>query len=34
MIDETFGLDIRGTIKGVQENGIKGTILNGILKKR
>ena len=34
MIDETFGVDIRGTIKGLQENGVKGTILDGILKKK
>lgn len=34
MVDDTLGLDTRGTIKGLVENGIKGTILNGIGKKR
>lgn len=34
MVDETLGLDTRGTIKGVLENGVKGTILNGIGKKK
>lgn len=33
MVDDTLGLDTRGTIKGVLEKGIKGTILNGIGKK-
>lgn len=33
MVDETLGLDTRGTIKGLLENGVKGTILNGIGKK-
>lgn len=33
MVDDTLGLDTRGTIKGVLENGVKGTILNGIGKK-
>lgn len=33
IIDDTLGLDTRGTIKGVLENGVKGTILNGIGKK-
>lgn len=33
MVDETLGLDTRGTIKGVLENGVKGTILNGIGRK-
>lgn len=34
MVDETLGLDTRGTIKGLLENGVKGTILNGIGKKK
>ena len=34
MIDDTLGLDTRGTIKGVLEQGVKGTILNGIGKKK
>ena len=33
MVDDTLGLDTRGTIKGVLEKGVKGTILNGIGKK-
>ena len=33
MVDETLGLDTRGTIKGVLENGVKSTILNGIGRK-
>ncbi len=34
MVDDTLGLDTRGTIKGVLENGVKGTLLNGIGKKK
>lgn len=34
IVDETLGLDTRGTIKGMLENGVKGTILNGIGKKK
>ena len=34
IVDDTLGLDTRGTIKGVLENGVKGTILNGIAKKK
>lgn len=34
IVDDTLGLDTRNTIKGVLENGVKGTILNGIRKKR
>lgn len=34
MLDETLGLDTRGTIKGVLENGVKGAIFNGIGKKK
>ena len=32
--DETLGFDTRETLKGVLENGVKGTILNGIKKKK
>lgn len=32
VVDKTLGLETRETIKGVFENGIKGTILNGIRK--
>ena len=34
MVDDTLGLDTRWTIKGILENGVKGTILNGISKKK
>ena len=34
MVDDTLGLDTRGIIKGVLEQGVKGTILNGIGKKK
>ena len=34
IVDDTLGLDTRGTIKGVLEHGVKGTILNGIGKKK
>ena len=34
MVDDTLGLDTRGTIKGVLENGVKGVLLNGIGKKK
>ena len=34
MVDDTLGLDTRATIKGVLEQGVKGTILNGIGKKK
>ena len=34
MVDDTLGLDTRATIKGVIEQGVKGTILNGISKKK
>jgi hypothetical protein len=33
MVDDTLGLDTRGTIKGVLEKGTKGTLINGIGKK-
>lgn len=34
IVDDTLGLDTRGTIKGVLENGVKGAIINGIGKKK
>lgn len=34
MVDDTLGLDTRGTIKGILENGVKGALLNGIGKKK
>jgi hypothetical protein len=34
MVDDTLGLDTRGTIKGVLENGVKGVLLNGLGKKK
>ena len=34
IVDDTLGLDTRGTIKGILEKGVKGTILNGIGKKK
>lgn len=34
IVDETFGVDSRGAIKGLVENGIKGTIINGIAKRK
>lgn len=34
MVDDTLGLDTRGTIKGVLENGVKGALWNGIGKKK
>lgn len=34
MVDDTLGVDTRGTIKGVLEQGIKGTLLNGIRKMK
>ncbi len=34
MIDDTLGLDTRGTIRGILEQGLKGTIINGINKKK
>lgn len=34
VVDDTLGLDTRNTIKGVLEHGIKGTLLNGIAKKK
>ncbi|MEE3343095.1 MAG: hypothetical protein VZS44_03295 [Bacilli bacterium] len=32
-VDETLGVDSRGVVKGFLENGIKGTLINGIKKK-
>lgn len=34
MVDDTLGFDTRGAIKGVLENGIKDTLLNGLGKKK
>ncbi len=34
MVDDTLGLDTRGAIKGFLENGVKGTIIDGINKKK
>ena len=34
MVDDTLGLDTRGTIKGILEHGVKGTLLNGVGKKK
>lgn len=34
MVDDTLGLDTRNALKGLLENGVKGTIINGIGKKR
>lgn len=34
IVDDTFGVDTRGAIKGFLENGVKGTIINGIGKKK
>ena len=34
MVDDTLGLDTRGIVKGVLEKGVKGTIVNGIGKKK
>ena len=34
LTDDTLGVDTRGTIKSVLEQGIKGTLINGIKKKK
>lgn len=34
MVDDTLGFDTRGAIKGVLEQGIKGTVLNGFGRKK
>ena len=34
MIDDTLGIDTRGTVKGILENGVNSTIINGIGKKK
>ena len=34
IVDDTLRLDTRETIRGVLENGIKGTIWNGIKKRK
>lgn len=32
-VDEKLGIDTRGVVKGLLENGLKGTLINGIKKK-
>ena len=32
LVDDTLDIDTRGTIKGLLNNGIKGTLINGIGK--
>ena len=34
IVDDTLGLDTRGAIRGILENGVKGTIINGIGRKK
>ena len=34
MVDDTLGVDTRGTLKSVLEQGIKGVLFNGIGKKK
>lgn len=34
LVDETLGLDTRGMVKGLMENGVKGTIINGFKNKK
>ncbi len=34
MVDDTLGVDTRGTLKGVLEHGLKGIIFNGLGKKK
>jgi len=34
LVDETLGLNTRGIVKGVLENGIKGALINGIKNKK
>lgn len=34
IVDDTLGFDTRGVVRGVVENGLKGTIINGIKKKK
>lgn len=33
LVDDTLGFDPRNVVKGIIENGVKGTIVNGIRKK-
>ncbi len=33
-VDDVLGIDTRGTLKGVVENGITSTLLKGVKKKR
>ena len=34
LVDETLGLNTRDTVKGVLENGLKTTLINGIKSKK
>lgn len=34
IVDDTLGLDTRGTIKSILEKGVKGTVINGIGTKK
>ena len=34
IVDDILGIDTRGTMRGLIENGVKGTIINGIKKKK
>lgn len=34
IVDDTLGLDTRGTVKAILENGVKDTIINGLGKKK
>lgn len=34
IVDDTLGLDTRGTVKAILEHGVKGTIINGLGKKK
>lgn len=34
VVDDTLGIDVRGTIKGVMQGGIKGALWNGIGRER
>ena len=34
LVDDTLELDTKGTIKGILENGVMGTVIHGIGKKK
>ncbi|MCD7732304.1 MAG: hypothetical protein LUH56_02540 [Oscillospiraceae bacterium] len=34
VVDDTLGLNTRETVKGILENGVKGTLINGIKHKK